>query len=110
MRGNLVKPTSNVGASVRIAAHSSNVRVPILVWNAILDVVKVLESESHLFEVVCTLHSARGLASGLNSGQEQTNKNADDGDDDEEFDERKATSSLASGIDHGRTSKYKEAI
>jgi hypothetical protein len=39
-----------------------------------------------LFDVVAALHATRGFSCGLNSGQEQSNQNANDGNNYEKFD------------------------
>ena len=52
------------------------------------DVVKVVQGDADLFEVVAALHSSSGFSCGLHGGQEQCDEHSDDGDDDEQFDER----------------------
>ena len=91
LRGNLIEPSSNVGAPVRIAAQAGAVGIPILIRDAPLRVGEVLERESKLFKVVGALHASRRLQSRLNGGQEQPDKNPDNSDDDKKFDEGKTS-------------------
>ena len=51
----------------------------------------VVESYSHLFEIVAALHSPRSLAGGLNGRQQQRNENANDGNHNQQLHESERT-------------------
>ena len=55
-----------------------------------MGVVKVVNGQPDLFEMVLALHPAGRLSSGLHRWQKQGDEHADNGNDDEEFDERKS--------------------
>jgi hypothetical protein len=48
-----------------------------------------MDRNSDLFQVIGTLHSSRRFTSGLHSGQEQSNQNADNGDNNKKLNESK---------------------
>ena len=61
-----------------------------------MNIVKAVQSEGPLFDVIGALHPSGGFASGLHGRQEKCDEHADDGNDDEEFDE--GESAIASGV------------
>jgi len=76
-------------------------------WKGFLYVVVTVEGESDLLHVIATAHAAAGFASGLNSGQQQCYKNANNRDYDQQLNERKARSAAPLGKEHKRTPEKK---
>ncbi|GHT16478.1 hypothetical protein FACS1894189_0240 [Planctomycetales bacterium] len=62
-----------------------------------MGIVKVMDSESKLFEVVLALHSSCCLSGGLYSRKQQGDEHPDNGDDYQEFDKSECTILTASG-------------
>jgi hypothetical protein len=81
-------------------------------------VVKVVDRQANLLEVVLSAHPVGRAASTLHSRQEQRDKHTDDRDDDEQFDERKGdrrrdppagpTRSADSVVQHGEISSKRD--
>jgi len=51
----------------------------------------IVHCQRDLLDIVPARHATSGFTSGLNSGQEKPNKNANDGDHHEQFNERETT-------------------
>jgi hypothetical protein len=56
--------------------------------------VKIVNAESHLFQVIGTLHSSCGFSGCLYSRQQKGNQHTDDCNDDEKFDESESVTAL----------------
>ena len=56
-----------------------------------MNVVMVVQGEANLSDVVLALNSPMGLASGLDSRQQEGHQDADDGNDDKEFNQSKCS-------------------
>jgi len=74
--------TGKLGARARLPTAVENRRRECLV-----NVMIVVQCQSHLLEIVAALGAACCLASGLNGRQQQGDQDADDGDDHQELDE-----------------------
>jgi hypothetical protein len=54
-------------------------------WETLVSVMEIVQSQALLLQVVGALHAASCFASGLNSRQQQTNQNTDDGNNHQQF-------------------------